>query len=169
MKKTTKFVYAAIASAILLCGCTKTKMEIPFTDFKFDSTLSEVQAIEGEEINSYPSVYLGTTHIYEKDYAGVTGSIKYMTDADDNIISVAWSYVADNDEAVNEIYNKLLSELKDTYGEPEDSDGVNNYVKIWKLEDGHVMLSSVSTSDIKALQLAYLSPAAVNFKSATEE
>ena len=53
--KFCKIVTFLILSSILLTGCKKSKMEVPFSDIAFGTSYSDIAAIEGEEINSYPS------------------------------------------------------------------------------------------------------------------
>ena len=71
MKRLHKFV----ASLLLLTGITlsltgcssaQTKVECPFTEITWESTLEDVQAMEGELQDSYYSSFKGTTYVYEK-------------------------------------------------------------------------------------------------------
>lgn len=159
------YILAAVISSILLSGCGKSKFQAPFTELTFESTMEEVRNTEGEEIKNYPSLYNGTTYVFNKSYLENEGTIKYMTDRDDNIMSVAWAYTSENEDALNLLYSTILSDLKKTYGEPENADGVNNFVEIWRLDEGHILLTAVNTTDLKALQLAYVCQAAVDYEA----
>ena len=92
-----------------------------------------------------------------------------MTGKNEELMNIAWAYTSEDSNDINTLYNQLLEELKKTYGDSENSDGVNNLVEIWKLDDGHIILSAVDTSEIKALQLAFLSQAAVDYKAEDTE
>lgn len=164
MKKNCICLLLASIAAFMISGCGKSGLDVPFTELSFESTMDDVVNLEGEEIKSYPSFYNGTTHVYEKDYMGNNGTIKYMTDRDDNLMSIAWAYTGETDEEVNLLYSRILEDLTKEYGKSVNGDGTNNNVEKWELEDGHILLTAVNTSDLKALQLAYISQAAADYK-----
>lgn len=166
MKKNyLKSILALALSLTFFCGCAKSEFQAPFTDVKLGTPIAEVTATLGEEQSSYPSLYNGTTYLYDKEYMDKAGSIKYMTNKDGNVLVVAWSYKDDESKNISDLYTQLQIDLTKEYGNPEQANGVNNYVQIWKLKEGHIVLSGVLTSDTKALQLAFMSQAAVDYEA----
>ena len=88
MKHFTKstILFLLLTSMILsLCGCSSSSKQVacPFTENTWESTLEEIQASEGELLESYPSTYNGTTYVYNKEYLGLSGRIKYMFDSEE--------------------------------------------------------------------------------------
>ena len=84
-----KHSHKIIASVLLLtiaflslvgCSSAQAKVECPFTEITWNSTPEDIQALEGELQDSYYSSFKGTTYVYEKEYLGLPGTIKYMFD-----------------------------------------------------------------------------------------
>ena len=68
-----KHLHKIIASVLLLtvaflsivgCSSAQAKVECPFTEITWNSTLEDVQALEGELQDSYYSSFKGTTYVY---------------------------------------------------------------------------------------------------------
>ena len=80
-----------IAMCLFICSCGRSKKaECPFTEITWENTLDEVLALEGEPLDSYPSTYSGTTYTFSKDFHDMSGTIKYMFDDNDRLMSMAW-------------------------------------------------------------------------------
>ena len=108
MKHSTKFIasFLLLTSFIFsLCGCSSPQKQVtcPFTEITWENTLEDVQALEGELLDSYYSSYKGTTYVYEKEYLGLSGTIKYMFDDKENLKSMAWLYLPESDEDLEEV------------------------------------------------------------------
>ena len=83
-----------IAMCLFICSCGRSKKaECPFTEITWENTLDEVLALEGEPLDSYPSTYSGTTYTFSKDFHDMSGTIKYMFDDNDRLMSMAWLYI----------------------------------------------------------------------------
>ena len=67
---------------LFLTGCSsvQTKNTCPFTEITWNSTPEDIRALEGELQDSYYSSFKGTTYVYNKEYLGLKGTIKYMFD-----------------------------------------------------------------------------------------
>lgn len=153
------FSILLITSLLFLSGCGSKQAEtIPFTEIYFDSSVDDIFALEGNNYDSYDSIYEGTTYIYSKEYLGKTGTIKYMTDSDSKIQNVAWNYTSDDEADITAAADLLYNDLVEKYGEPKHQNGTNNYSEIWKRKSGNIILSIVITSDTKTVQVAFLSP-----------
>ena len=70
MKRLHKFaasllLLTSIALSLIGCSSAQAKVECPFTEITWDSTLEDVQALEGELQDSYYSSFKGTLfHIH---------------------------------------------------------------------------------------------------------
>ncbi len=148
---------------LALTGCgnkTAEKEAVPFTALTLEHTLEDMLAKEGEGYESYPSIYEGTTYTYDRNYLEKDGTVKYMYDKDGVLQNIAWTYSCDNAAEIRILFNRLHNEIKTIHGEPtETTPGVNNEAEIWRSDSGNIILSTVTTSDAKMLQVAYLSPA----------
>lgn len=150
-----------ILTAALVAGCNNeaNTAKIPYTDLSFSSTVDEIIAAEGENYETYESIYEGTTYTFDKTYMEKTGTVKYMCDAQNAVKSIAWTYVSDDGGEIMVLYNNVFAKLKEEYGEPtQKADGVGNYAEVWKREEGNIILSAVITNDARMMQVAFLSP-----------
>lgn len=153
---------STIVSILILCGCSKNAADspqIPYSDITFPATAQNVFDSEGSDYETYESIYEGTTYTYVKNYMDNNGTVKYMCNQNDEVMNIAWTYACDNGTDIMILYNKILSSLESENGKStQNSDGVNNYAQVWKLDTGNIILSAVITNDSKMLQIAYLSP-----------
>ena len=107
-----------IAMCLFICSCGQSKKaECPFTEITWENTLDEVLALEGEPLDSYPSTYSGTTYIFSKDFHDMSGTIKYMFDDNDRLMSMAWLYIPESEDDLENVYQTLCDETTQTYGE----------------------------------------------------
>ena len=184
MKQIRKIIVLLFALTILVTsvtGCQKKEAaECPFTTITWGNTLEDIIDLEGESKDTYDSTYKGTTYTYDKEYLGLDGTIKYMFDDKDKLVSIAWMYVSDDAEDVKDVYEKVHTEAESALGESnyqkdmkgnelnsklQDSQEELNaagmstpFTDIWRQEDGNVILSAVLTSDTKAVQYTFLHP-----------
>lgn len=159
MKKTVSAVAGILLLSILvMTGCGKSSKNIPYTEVTFESTLDDVLKLEGEDYESYESVYYGTTYVFNKEYLGRQGKIKYMTDDSGELCNVAWACAAEDGEHADILYKEIYAILQKDYGNPTENSGVNNYGAIWKRSDGNIILSAMISSEANAVQVAFLNP-----------
>lgn len=157
----TALLLTSALTASLFSGCSKseTDVEIPFTDITWGSSLDDIIELEGEDYESYDSVYDGTTYSYPKSYDGMDGDIKYMFDDKDKLVCIAWQCSAPDADALDDIYTDIHSSLEDTYGESGYNSGHStNHGDVWYLEEGDIILSAVTTDSMNALLYSYLHP-----------
>lgn len=169
MKRNRLFTLAlailTIASFILT-GCEKKEvaltLDAPFTKMDWDSTLEDVIAAEGEDYETYDSVYNGTTYTFNKKFEDKDGIIKYMFDDKEKLMCVAWTYGSTEIKELENLYNKINDDVTDKHGDSgytaDTNTGINNYGNIWYLETGDIVISTMMTEENKALQYAYLHP-----------
>lgn len=144
-------------------GIGETSQEIvcPFTTLTWENTYDDMIALEENDYKSYDSVYNGTTYSYPKRYLDRDGIIKYMYNGDGDLMCTAWVYSGKIDENLEELYSTIHTELTATYGKSGyDTENSTNYGDVWYLDDGHIILSVMTTSQQNALQYSYLSPEA---------
>lgn len=162
LQKSFRLFAIITGSFLLLSGCSKKAetVECPFTEITWESTLEDVQALEGEEaLDSYTSIYYGTTYTYEKEYMGLPGTIKYMFDDEDRLMSMAWMYIPESDEDLDNVYDTLQQETEQLYGESGfDSDRATAKGEVWYMEDGNVLIGVMSTGVNEAIQYQFFHP-----------
>lgn len=151
-----------IASTLFsLLGCSSVTKEVkcPFTEITWESSLADVQALEGELQDSYYSTYKGTTYVYEKEYLGLPGSIKYMFDDQENLKSMAWMYLPESNEDLETVYADLVEQTNKLYGKSGfDSDMSTAKGEVWYLEGGNILIGVMSTGANEAIQYQYFHP-----------
>ncbi len=130
-----------------------------FTELDWDATIEDVIAYEGTEYSTYYTVYEGDCYSFTKEYNGKEGTIKYMFDADDNLVCVAWAYSPENSDKLYKMYNDLHELLVEQYGESDyDATGVGNYGDVWYPETGSVLISVMNTDEYLVLQCSFMHP-----------
>ena len=163
MKQMHKFIASLMLLTMLLsllgCGSSNKEVTIPFTEMTWENTLEEVEAYEGELQDSYYSSFKGTTYVYEKEYLGLKGSIKYMFDDEENLRSVAWLYLPESKEDLENVYVELVNQTNNLYGESGfNSDMATAKTVVWYLEGGNVLIGVMSTGVNEAIQYQYFHP-----------
>lgn len=141
-------------------------LECPFTEIGWDATADEAAAAEGSDtLSTYDSVYGGICYTYPKEYNGLMGTIKYMFDAEERLMCVAWAYGCDNADELFALYESINDSVNEKYGESGyAADHPGNYGNVWYLDTGDIVLTTMITTENKALQYAYLHPAVSNKK-----
>lgn len=149
-----------VLAAILLGGCGETKaIDCPFTDLGWETTTEELFEAEGTCEEPYSSTYGGEVYAYPASYMDYDGTIKYMYDEDDVLMSVAFAYGSQDADELKEFYDELVSDIEKEHGESSyDTNKSTNYGKVWELKEGHIILSVMLTDSNKALQIAYVNP-----------
>lgn len=162
MKRTRSFIALLLVSVtFLLAGCSsaQTQVKCPFTQITWENTLEDVQALEGELQDSYYSSYKGTTYVYDKEYLGLKGSIKYMFDDEENLRSMAWLYLPESSEDLENVYAKLVEQTNKLYGKSGfDSDMNTAKGEVWYLEGGNILIGVMSTGVNEAIQYQFFHP-----------
>lgn len=149
-----------VSSVLAGCSSSKRAAEFPFTKITWDDTIDDVVELEGTSDNTYDSIYGGTTYAYPKEYLDLKGTVKYMFDADEKLMCVAWVYSADLNDDLKEPYDTIHDKLEKAHGESGyNTENPTNYGSVWYLDEGNIILSAVTTDTQKALQYSYLNPA----------
>ena len=149
-----------VSVSLLLCSCGQSrKVECPFTEITWENTLDDVLALEGEPLDSYASTYSGMTYTFSKDFHGMSGTIKYMFDDNDKLMSMAWLYIPQSKEDLENVYQTLCDETNQLYGESGfDSDMGTAKGNVWYLEDGNILVGVMSTGSNEAVQYQFFHP-----------
>ena len=149
------------ASVLLGCGSNTdgSLPDCPFSELTWTSSVADMEKAEGTDHETYDSVYGGTTYTYTREYKGLSGTVKYMFDADEKLASIAWAYGSDSADVLKQLYEDIHADVVSTHGESGyNTDKDTNYGDVWYLEDGNIIISTMLTDTQKALQFAYLSP-----------
>lgn len=165
-KKTSKHFLStltAILLLLLLTACVQKEegpvFDCPFTELTWNSTIEDMTAAEGQDYSTYDSLYGGLCYTYPKEYEGRSGTIKYMFDDENRLMSVAWAYSAESAEELQELYETISASIIKEHGESGyTAGGVGNYGGVWYRENGDIILTTMVTTENKALQYAYLHP-----------
>lgn len=160
-QKLTASLLLLASVTLFLAGCTFTKRKVtcPFTQITWESTLEDIQALEGELMDSYYSSYKGTTYVYEKEYLGLKGSIKYMFDDEGRLMSMAWLYLPGTAEELETVYADLVDQTNRLYGKSGfDSDMTTAKGEVWYLEEGNILIAVMSTGVNEAIQYQFFHP-----------
>lgn len=161
MQKSVTLLLLLTTAFLSLLGCSSAAREVtcPFTEITWESTLEDVQALEGELQDSYYSSYKGTTYVYEKEYLGLSGSIKYMFDDEEKLMSMAWLYLPESDEELEEVYADLVKQTNKLYGKSGfDSDMTTAKGEVWYLDSGNILIGVMSTGVNEAIQYQFFHP-----------
>lgn len=168
-----KYIIVACTMLVLIAGCSsnddskvvtqvnkevKGKYSPEFTDISFETSKEDMLNIEGKPVEEYPSLYNGTVYRFDdKEYLGLNGSVKYMTDDIGNIACIAFLYESDDAEEISKAYENIHSKLVLKYGDSGNSSKTQgNYGDLWYFDDVHIQISAVVTSEYKGLQLSYM-------------
>ncbi len=152
---------AAITASIALTGCGGQKVAAisPFTELSWDASVDDMVKAEGDQYETYDSIYQGTTYTYSKTYLEKDGMIKYMYDGDGKLCNVSWSYTGDTPDSVMTVYRDVCKDTEKIHGKSTSDDGVGNYGQVWNTAGGTVMANAVITNDVRVMQIAYMSEA----------
>lgn len=158
-KKILGFCLAVSVAAACMIGCGSKTAACPFSELTWKNSVSDMEKLEGTEHETYDSVYGGTTYTYPKEFEGVSGTVKYMYDAEGKLASIAWAYGSDDAEELRELYGSIHSDLVSAHGESGyNTQEDTNYGDVWYLKEGNIIVSAMITDSQKALQYAYISP-----------
>lgn len=150
--------------AALAAGCGKKEPKCPFTTITWKNTLEDITALEGSESETYDSVYGGMTYAYPKKYHELDGTVKYMFDENDKLVSLSWMYEAKDSDDLADVYAQLHSEAEDMLGKSgfkfnsEQFADLASPGDVWYLKTGNIILNTVDASDAKLLQYTFLHP-----------
>ena len=159
LQKSCCLILVFVVCLFTICGCSAKKVECPFTEITWENTPEDVKALEGEPIDSYTSIYYGTTYTYEKEYNGMKGTVKYMFDDQDKLMSMAWLYIPESDEDMQSVYDTLRNETNRLYGKSGfDSNMGTAMGEVWYLEDGNILIGVMSTGVNEAVQYQFFHP-----------
>ena len=175
MKRLHKFaasllLLTGMILSLMGCSSAQTKVKCPFTEITWDSTPEDVQAMEGELLDSYYSSFKGTTYVYEKEYLGLPGTIKYMFDDEEKLMSMAWLYLPESDEDLENVYADLVKQTNKLYGKSGfDSDMTTAKGEVWYLEEGNILIGVMSTGVNEAIQYQFFHPEVSSEKPANSK
>lgn len=160
--KAAALLLALTLASAIFSGCGSTKaIDCPLTDLGWETTSEELFEAEGVCDEPYTSIYGGEVYFYPATYMDAEGTLKYMYDENDVLMSVAFAYSSESTEDLKTLYDKLLADVEKEHGKSSyETDHPTNYGCVWELKEGHIILSVMLTNSNKALQIAYVNPLA---------
>lgn len=151
-----------ISGITFLTGCAGNSGQTavcPFSDLTWEASPEDVITSEGDDYQTYDSIYNGSTYTFPKRYLEQDGTVKYMFDSKDALMCFAWTVQSDDEASLQALYDKIHAQLVKTYGESGyNTNKSTNYGDVWHLEQGDIVLSVMKTASRKALQYSYMHP-----------
>lgn len=142
----------------MLGGCgRKNSFICPFSDVSWSVTPNKLVSEKGEPRELYASVYGGDTYVYDGDYLGNYGSVKYMFSKEDRLASMAWSMSGTDAAEIERVFDLINSSETKLRGENAFSsrnDATDG--SVWYLNSGDVLVSKITVNESSALQYAYI-------------
>lgn len=160
----TLMICILLAGSLAACGQTaESTPAAPFTSLGWDSTAEDIIAEEGDAFSTYDSIYGGLCYTWPREYEGHTGTVKYMFNDENRLVSVAWAYTAESADEIRTLYESINASVGEVYGESGyNANGVGNYGNVWHPESGDIVLSTMASTESSFLQYAYLHPLVSN-------
>lgn len=143
-------------------GCqssAETASVTPFSNASWEFTKDDILALEGNDYTVYDSVYGGMCYTYPKNFNDYGGTIKYMLNEEDRLMCIAWAYSAEDEEKLQSICQQIQTYVTEQNGNAsQEINASTNSGSVWYREEGNIIISLMATSEMKALQYAYLHP-----------
>lgn len=167
MKLFQRFIFPLIAMSLLAAsfyGCEKKGGECPFTTITWENTPEDITGLEGDGGETYDSIYDGITYAYPKEYEGLPGTVKYMFDGENKLVSMSWMYETEDPKDLEAVYEKIHGEAEKMLGKSGYKYNREELAKIaapgdvWYRKSGNIVITTVNASDLKALQYTFLHP-----------
>lgn len=160
LRKTICLALILVMSIACLSGCTTKEVICPFTEIKWDNTVEDIFALEGEDYEEGESLYYGDSYVYPKEYKGFDGTIQYMFDEKDNLACMVWLYSSDSHDEIWNLYEEITNELTEEYGEGGLDSAFASQVggDVWYLDGGNIILMASLVDEYKAVQFSFVSP-----------
>jgi hypothetical protein len=131
----------------------------PFSEAVWNYSKADLLELEGSSPEIYDSVYGGDCYTYPKTFEGYKGTIKYMFNQDEHLMCIAWTCALDKEDELHSLYETIQKSVIDQYGDTShQTDKDTNYGNVWYRSEGNIIISTMVTSDLKALQYAFLHP-----------
>lgn len=152
-------LFTTLLFIICTQGCKKDVQVItcPFTEITWDSSLEDIQETAGKLLETRDSVYDGKSYLYAKEYKGYDGTVYYIFDDKEALVSMAWGYAGTSTKELEDLKGKIYNELVETYGECNYDTELGGG-SVWYTDGGNIVLFSIDTAEYKALQLNYVHP-----------
>lgn len=160
-KLTVLLLSLTLISAFSFTGCKKdaNAYQCPYSEATWETTADDLIELEGETNDTYDSIYNGTTYTYKKSYQEKEGTVKYMYDDKDTLMTIAWTYTADNNDDIMALYDIIHKEIEDACGPGEDSkENPTTVGDIWRRDSGNIIITTMNTESLHALQVSFSNP-----------
>lgn len=160
LRKVLCLAFILVMSTSCLFGCGGKEVVCPFTEIKWENTVEDIFALEGENYEEGESLYYGDSYVYPKEYKGYNGTIQYMFDEKDKLACMVWLYSSESHDEVFGLYEEITKELTDEYGEGGLDSAFASQVggNVWYLDGGNIILMASLVDEYKAVQFSFVSP-----------
>lgn len=157
-RKAVLFLMMVLA-AVSLIACGKQEVfACPFSDADWSLTAETLVEKEGEPGEIYASVYGGDTYTYPREYLGRSGTVKYMFSSDGHLASIAWAWVGESREELQNLFNEIDAAETALHGKSQFSaENPTSFGDVWYLKSGDILISTISGQSSSGLQYAYIS------------
>lgn len=152
-----------ISMILLLSACASSDKSsqppAPFSQASWESTPQELETLEGTAAETTASVYGGAAYLFPGHYLGYDGTIKYMFDASEQLVAIAFFYEGSNAGEITAFSKQLYEITSKDHGAGIHSETAgHNSGEKWVRPEGNIILSVLATADANALQYAFLHP-----------
>lgn len=160
LRKVLCLIFIFVMSTSCLFGCGAKEVTCPFTEIKWENTVEDIFALEGENYEEGESLYYGDSYVYPKEYKGYNGTIQYMFDEKDKLACMVWLYSSESGDEISDLYKEITEELTAEYGEGGLDSAFASQVggNVWYLDGGNIILMASLVDEYKAVQFSYVSP-----------
>lgn len=157
-KKLLCLVLAMTLCILTLTGCSSS-LKAPFTEITWENTLEDVKKTEGELLETLDSGNGETTYCYAKSYKGIDGDAQYTFDKDGKLIYIAWQCSVDSSEELDDIYEAILEETTNQYGDCDYTPpNFNSKANVWYMDKGNISILTISATDVNTLLYTFTHP-----------
>ncbi len=160
-KKFKMFLTFAIALIVtsILCGCENISTpEIPFSDVKWDDTLSDIIDLYGNYSDKYDSSYGGPCYVYEgTEYNNLNGNTRYFFNENHLLVCVEFYTTFPTVQELDSAYEAEKERLTKAYGNSGyqvNESGVKG--ENWYREEGNIGILAVYVFAQNELQITYV-------------
>lgn len=160
LKPYTLFLLTFFLLPILVgCGAeNKAQAVAPFSHADWQSTPEQIAALHEENAKTTVSLYGGSSYLFPVTWLEHEGTVKYMYNEKNQLMSIAFYYEADSAESLTALYDRIRSMASQSYGKSITTTNQDNLGERWIRSEGNIILAAFWNEESCALQYSFLHP-----------
>lgn len=150
-----------ILSLLIFSGCRNTdkvQTVAPFSEAGWESTPQELSSFHESTPDTTLSVYGGNSYLFPVTWMEQEGTVKYMYDENEQLVSIAFYCEADTLENLTALYDTIRSQAFREFGESIVTTNQDNVGDRWIRSEGNIILAAFWNEESCALQYSFLHP-----------